>query len=83
MIPQLCKQVKGFKATNFPSPKTGFFDISFIILYIGKNPLFFTEKYDKIYGEILCSIMPFFVGLGLRKQPGKELFYVRCRLCMG
>jgi len=41
-------QVKWFKPTNFPAVNTGFFDISFIILYMGKNPLFFTEKCDKI-----------------------------------
>ena len=83
MITQLFLLVKWFKPTNFMPVRLFFFDISFIILYTGKNPLFFTGECDKIYVEILCPILPFFVGSGLRKRPGKELFYVRCRLCMG
>ena len=48
MITQLFKQVKRFKATNFVTANDVNFAISFILLYMGKNPLFFTQKCDKI-----------------------------------
>ena len=74
MIAQLPPMVKRFKPTNFRPPDAPFFDNSFILLYEGKNPLFFTQKYAKIYVEILCSEMTIFVVSTHRKPPGKEYF---------
>jgi len=42
MITQLRFTVKRFKPTNFKPSFAPIFDISFILLYKGKNPLFFT-----------------------------------------
>ena len=56
MITQLSGLVKRFKATNFVTLYDVNFAISFILLYMVKNPLFFTQKCLKYYEENGCKV---------------------------